>query len=278
MANLKAKLTAGMLALLSSIGCTTSMRFETINADTAPPDSGFEDKYALVVIGSTNIGHYYGISERDNPFNASGKGVYNELKMLGFRDENMIFIGGERATARKIEQIVQDFSQKVDSNDLFVAYIGTHGSPFALMFDNDGRESFSTTEIENAFGQVNPKLGVLYLDSCYSGNVISDLELPKYVLVSSTGKHTRSYSDTTFSSGISFFSQFSDPAADLNNDGHVSIAEAFIASNEDSLNYQQQCINQGVEIAATAGFEQMMYVGSQSSPYYYFADIREWQR
>ncbi len=226
------------------------------------------------MIGSTDIGHNYGFSGYDNPFNASGRRVYNELKMLGFKEENMQFITGETASARKIEDAARDFAQKVDSNDLFVAYIGTHGSPFALMFDNDGRESFTTSEIERAFEQVNPKLGMLYLDSCYSGNVISDLELPKYILVSSTGKHTSSYSDTGFSPGIEFFSQFSSSDADLNNDGHITIAEAFEKSNENALAYQQRRINEGSEFAEMAGFEQMMYVGSEvpNSPYYYFAE------
>lgn len=201
--------------------------------------------------------------------------MYNELKMLGFADENMVFISGENASSRKIESVVKDFAQKVDSNDLFVAYIGTHGSPFALMFDNDGNESFSTSEIEGAFEEVNPKLGVLYLDSCYSGNVISDLELPKYVLVSSTGQHSPSFSDTTFSPGINFFGQFLDSAADMNEDGYVTIAEAFANSNEDALAYQQERINAGSEMAEMAGFEQMMYVGSEvpDSPYSYFSDI-----
>ncbi|MDI6737523.1 MAG: C13 family peptidase [Nanoarchaeota archaeon] len=270
----------GLLAMISALGgaCTTSVRFEPNSANEfAPPITAFQDKYALVVIGSTNIGNYYGFSEQDNPFNASGRGVYNELKMLGFKDENMKFISGETASARKVEDAADEFAQKVDNNDLFVAYIGTHGSPFALMFDNDGRESFTTTEIERAFEKVNPKLGVLYLDSCYSGNVISDLELPRYVLVSSTGKHSYSFSDTFFSPGISFFSQFSDSSADLNHDGHVTIAEAFAKSNEDTLAYQQERISAGSEMAARAGFEQMMYVGSQASPYYYLADVGGWR-
>lgn len=270
-------LKTGLLALVASLGCTTSMRFEPNSANMVSQpsvSSDFQDKYALVVIGSTDIGHYYGIREQDNPFNASGRRVFNELKMLGFKDENMVFISGETASSRKVEDAVKEFAQKVDSNDLFVAYIGTHGSPFALMFDNDGRESFSTSEIENAFEQVQPKLGMLYLDSCYSGNVISDLELPKYVLVSSTGKHSPSYSDTSFSPGIRFFSQFSDSAADLNNDGHVAIGEAFAKSNEDALAYQQRLINEGSELAGMAGFEQIMYVGSEvpDSPYSYFVE------
>ena len=274
---MKLKNTLGLMALIASISgaCTTSSRFMPNSENIAsPPRSNFEDKYALVVIGSIDIGHYYGIREQDNPFNASGRRVFNELKKLGFKEENMVFIGGETASSRKVKDAVEGFAQKVDSNDLFVAYIGTHGSPFALMFDNDGRESFTATEIENAFEQVKPGLGVLYLDSCYSGNVISDLELPRYVLASSTGRHTPSYSDTSFSPGIRFFSEFSSADADLNNDGRVSIAEAFITSNEDALAYQQELISEGSEFAEMAGFEQMMYVGSEvpDSVYYSFTE------
>ncbi|MDD4878810.1 MAG: C13 family peptidase, partial [Candidatus Nanoarchaeia archaeon] len=244
----------------------------------SPPH--FEDKYALVVIGSTDIGNYYGIPEQDNPFNAAGRRMYNQLKMLGFEDENMIFLSSERASSRKLEETLKEFSGKIDSNDLFVAYISTHGSPFALMFDNDGRESFSTSEIENAFEQVQPKLGLLYLESCYSGSVASDLELPRYVIVSSTGKHTPSYSDTSFSSGIEFFSEFLENSSDLNADGLVSIAEAFVKSNEDALAYQQRRISEGSEFAEMASFEQMMYVGSEvpDSAYSYITGAEGWQK
>lgn len=263
---MKQLILSGLMAL--TLGCvTTRFNVETFQNNTV--DSNFQDKYAVVVIGSQDIGNYSGIPESQNPFVAQGRGVYNQLKKLGFKEENMIFLSGNNASARVLEDKLEEMSAKVDSNDLFVTYIGTHGSPYALEMEADGTEMMAVSELSGMLKDIKPKLGLVYIDACYSGSFISDIELENYVAISSTGHYTPSYSSTTFSAGLEFFTALGSQGADLNEDGHITIAEAFISSNESALRFQQEQISNGSEMAGMAGFEQEMYIGDNVSEYYY---------
>lgn len=263
---MKTAILSGLMVL--TLGCaTTHFNVETFQNNTV--NSDFQDRYAVVVIGSHDIGNYSGIPESQNPFVAQGRGIYNQLKRLGFKEENMIFLSGNDASARVLEDKLEEMSIKVDGNDLFVIYIGTHGNPFALEMEADGTEMMTVSELSWMLEDIKPKLGLIYVDACYSGSFISDIELENYVAISSTGHYTPSYSNTTFSAGLEFFTTLKNQGADLNEDGYITIAEAFISSNESALRYQQEQINNGSELAEIAGFEQEMYVGDNVSEYYY---------
>ena len=266
------KLILGALAGLA-LGCSSMAKYETIPQQEAV-NSSFEDRYAIVVAGSGDIGNYYGIPDAQNPFYLHGRNVYNQLQQLGFHREDMTLITNGTASYSKLKRVIEEYVDKVDSNDLFVVYIGTHGSPFNLTLEGDGNEGLSVTELERLLEEVKPKLGIVYVDACYSGAYISDLSLDDYVAISSTGHYTGSYSDTTYTSGLEFFTAFSLPSSDANGDGNVSIAEAFEASNESSARYKQERISAGSEMAESAGFEQEMYIGERASPYYYLMPSR----
>lgn len=264
---MKPKNIALALATLA-LGCSSMARYETLPQQEAV-NSDFQDRYAIVVAGSGDIGNYYGISDTQNPFYLHGRNVYNQLQRLGFGREDMTLITNGTASYSKLKRVIGEYAEKVDSNDLFVVYIGTHGSPFSLTLEGDGNEGLSVTEFEGLLEEIKPKTGIVYIDACYSGAYISDLSLDDYVAVSSTGHYTGSYSDTAYTPGLEFFSAFSLPSSDANGDGNITIAEAFEASNKSSLRYQQNRIVEGSEMAEEAGFEQEMYVGERASPYYY---------
>lgn len=266
------KVILGALATLA-LGCSSMARYET-TPQQETVNSDFQDKYAIVVAGSGDIGNYYGIPDAQNPFYLHGRNVYNQLQQLGFDREDMTLITNGTASYSKLKRIIEEYADKVDSNDLFIVYIGTHGSPFSLTLEGDGIEGLSVTELERLLEEVKPKLGIVYVDSCYSGAYISDLSLDDYVAVSSTGHYTGSYSDTTYTTGLEFFTAFSLPSSDTNGDGNITIAEAFEASNESSARYQQERIAAGSEMAEIAGFEQEMYVGEKASAYYYLMPLQ----
>lgn len=268
---MKNKLLIGLATL--ALGCSSMAKYETIPQHEAVT-SDFQDRYAIVVAGSGDIGNYYGIPDAQNPFYLHGRNVYNQLRQLGFESEDMTLITNGIASYSKLKRVIGEYAEKVDSNDLLVVYIGTHGSPFSLTLEGDGNEGLSVTELERLLEEVKPKLGIVYVDACYSGAYISDLSLDDYVAISSTGHYTGSYSDTTYTSALEFFTAFSLPSSDANGDGNITIAEAFEASNESSARYQQERISAGSEMAESAGFEQEMYVGEKASAYYYLMPSR----
>lgn len=141
------------------------------------------------------------------------------------------------ATQQNLRAILKDFYAKIDDNDIFVVYIGTHGAPSFLEMELDLplRDTFIQEELEN----IHPGFGLLYLDSCSSGTFIRSLGLPEYVLVSLTGD-TLGWGDRYFSGGAYFFENLNDPEADANVDGHVTIEEAFTLADREAAEHRKR--------------------------------------
>lgn len=259
-----------LLPLVLALGCAYGTRFE-VNDQRRVEDINVQDKYALIVVGSSDIGNYYGIPDSQNPFNLEGRAIKADLMRNGFPEDNIYLIDSDHASYSNLLEATGELSRKVDNNDAFIAVISSHGTPFAIEMQNDGI-MMSNGRLEDALENIHPEVGILYIDACYSGNIISSLDLPDYVKISSTESGELSYSDTFFSGSRNFISALFDENSDSNNDEKITIAEAFEASNASAARYQEA--RRG-GMADEASFKQQMYYGENASPYWYIAEEEE---
>jgi len=252
-----------LLPLVLSLGCAYGTQFGPNSPQGTAEETDIQDKYALIVVGSSDIGNYYGIPQSQNPFYIDGVMIRDRLEQNGFKRENIHFLHGADASYAKLTETADELSRKVDGNDAFVAVISTHGTPFALELEADS-QMMRSGQLEDAIEKIRPKVGFLYIDACYSGSIVRDLDLPNYVRVSSTESGTPAYSSTEFSGARNYLKALFDEGSDANKDGRVTFAEAFMASNESAERYQAGLNSQ---MADMASFEQQMYYGDNASPY-----------
>jgi len=271
-------------------------------------------KYALVVVGSSRGERGQSLLDPydKNSFFLAGVYVYQYLKDMGFKEDNIKFLYStgdpdfeeklnsatiedikreqfgkydNKATQENLALLTERLSQKVDDNDIFVLYIGTHGSPKSLEMEADKDDGLYYNELQQMLEKINPGMGLVYLDSCYSGAYIKKLDLPRYILVSTTGEHTYSWVDRDFSGGRFFFENLTDPESDKNLDGKISIREAFIHTTKEAKEHMQRIddylrteYNWGrygsyENVIKSILVEQTMIVGKDASDEFYFIDL-----
>ncbi|MBI1968972.1 caspase family protein [Candidatus Woesearchaeota archaeon] len=238
----------------------------SLKSDIQTPEENESVRYALIMTGSTRgeSGLYLADPLDRNFFSLSGARVYDSLRELGFQPENVrVLHPGQpsfddpmearafaalqeeqfngtydtEATQQNLMDILDEFTVRIDDNDIFVVYLGTHGAPSFLEMERD----FPLTNafIQERLGKIRPGLGILYLDSCSSGTFIRSLDLPEYVLISLTGDML-GWGDRYFSGGAYFFENLNDPEADANVDGHVTIEEAFILADREAAEHRKR--------------------------------------
>lgn len=307
----------GLLAALAlCAGCTYETRFEVNEPLQSPAAIGIQDKYALIVIGSSRGEHEPTLRDPldRNYFFLGGVSVYKALRKIGFEDENMrfLYVDGNpdftesinaeaiaeikerqfnglydnRATHSNIRAVSEEFAQKVGINDAFIFYIGTHGEPFRIEIEEDGTDRLTPSELEDMLKPIQPKVGLLYLDACDSGRFIEELDLPKYVKIASTPAGRIGWADRGFSNGSLFFENLTDNNADMNHDGKITFAEAFIQTNseaEDHMFSIEDYLSENYVWAAGTfttnmreiSVEQSMLLGEEASPYWYLAETEQ---
>lgn len=288
-----------------------------LNMSELQPNGNSVTKYAFVVVGSGRGERAPELSDPidKNFFWLGGVRVYESLRQMGFKAENIRFLYStgdpdftETLEAKAIkmvkkEQFNNDYDNKatedninlhlrrfagfVDSNDIFVMYIGTHGAPNFLELEADGYFSdWSVQEVQEGVDKINPGFGILYSDACHSGAFIAQMNLPEYVLMSTTGEHTYGWGDRYFSGGAFFFQNMTDSEADTNVDGLITVNEAYIRGGiegkehmqriDDYLHYTYNWGGFGsYETEITTGqisVEQRMVIGDVSSADFYFVD------
>lgn len=253
-----------LIPLVLALGCAYGTRFEANSQmERRAEQTEINGKYALIVVGSSNIGHYYGVQEGQNPFYLDGAVIKDELLQNGFKPENIYFLHGANASRRKLSEAIGELEQKVGNDDAFVAVISAHGGPFSIELEGDGR-MMPAREVADLLDDVNPAVGLVYVDSCYSGGFIGEMDLDDYVKISSTESTTPAYSNAEFSGARNYLRALFDGHSDINSDGEVTFAEAFGVSNETAARYQAE---HNSPMAEMASFEQQMYYGENASPY-----------
>lgn len=288
-----------------------------LNMSELQPNGNEVKKYAFVIVGSGRGTRGESLSDPidRNGFWLGGVRVYDSLREMGFQPENMRFLFStgdpdfadtlesraiqrvkeeqfnntydNKATKANINIQLNRFAGLVDSNDIFALYIGTHGAESILELEADGYFGIWTVnEVQKSVDKINPGFGLLYSDACHSGAFIKQLELPEYVVMSTTGEHTYGWGDRYFSGGSFFFQNMTDPQADTNVDGLITVNEAYIRggiesqahmnSIDDYLHYTYNWGGFGsyeTEMATgEVSVEQRMVVGSSVNADFYFVD------
>lgn len=160
------------------------------------------------------------------------------------KDEQFNGTYDNKATEANINIQLRRFAGLVDNNDIFVMYIGTHGAPSFLELEADGYfASWTVQEVQAAVDKINPGFGLLYSDACHSGAFIKQLNLPEYVLISTTGEHTYGWGDRYFSGGAYFFQNMTDGEADTNIDGKITVMEAYTRAQSEADAHMQRIDN-----------------------------------
>ncbi|MDI6737594.1 MAG: C13 family peptidase [Nanoarchaeota archaeon] len=274
-------------------------------------------RYAFVVVASGRGERSPDLSDPidKNFFWLGGVRVYDSLRQMGFEPENIRFLYSRgdpdfnetlesraiqivkkeqfnntydnKATEANINIQLKRFSLLVDNNDIFVLYIGTHGAENMLELEADGYfAAWTVKEVQEAVDKINPGFGILYSDACHSGAFIKQLNLPEYVLISTTGEHTYGWGDRYFSGGSYFFQNMTDGEADTNIDGKITLMEAYTRAQAEANAHMQRIDsyleNQynwdgfgGYESEVATGHisvQQTMVVGNASSPDFYLYD------
>ncbi len=174
-------------------------------------------------------------SDADPDFNEKlNAKVVKEIKQKYMKKSPLLW----NASIKNLERLVDEFAKKVDDNDLFVLVISTHGDPRFL--EMAASEDLSYLKLNRIVKKVNPGYGIIYIDACHSGPYIKKLKgLDSYVMISTTGDYY-GWGDRTFSGSSYFFENLTDPEADKNVDGFVTIQEAFNRAKKEAVEHMQR--------------------------------------
>lgn len=288
-----------------------------LNMQELQPNGNKVTSYAFVIVGSGRGTRGASLSDPidKNGFWLGGVRVYDSLREMGFQPENMRFLFStgdpdfaDTLEARAIQMVKEEqfndsydnkateaniniqlnrFAGLVDSNDIFVMYIGTHGAESMLELEADGYfGAWTVREVQESVDKINPGFGVLYSDACHSGAFIKKMNLPEYVLISTTGEHTYGWGDRYFSGGSYFFQNLTDGEADANVDGKITVLEAFNRAQQEGYNHMQRIDgylrdtynwegfgNYQTQVASgQISVQQNMIVGNKSSYDFYLFD------
>ena len=199
-----------------------------------PPEPEYEDKYAILISGSTNYRHKENLSL-----------AYQVLLENGF-DKGNIFIldtDGERgafyptdydASRASVEDTIGFLSNYIDEKDLLFFYVTNHGGrteaiskdgqaieeSTICLFDGDMPES----ELEILLSSLNYKKAVMVFDQCYSGGFAERMGYGNNICIAASDSDKSSWGNTF---PQAFFKAWRDISADRNMDKRISIQEAF---------------------------------------------------
>ena len=129
------------------------------------------------------------------------------------------------ATAENIANALMKFGKVVTRNDIFVMYLGTHGAEDSVEIEAGNAEAY-VSWFQELLLNIHPRFGLFYSDACHSGVFIRALNLPDFILVSTTG-NALGWADRHYSGAAYFFQSLVDGEADTNVDGKITIEEAY---------------------------------------------------
>jgi len=196
------------------------------------------ERYALMISGATE--------DRDI---ADLSLAYETLLEKGFKKENIYILDSDgveawdypvfgTASKKDIIKAIGELEKKVTSNDLFFLFTTDHGnrvekSLFGLIdyeistFVLGGDEEISQLELAAELERVKPSLGIYLFDQCYSGGFAEQFGGKNIVAIASSKADELAWGDEGDTMGYHFLDAFMKYTADENEDGKVSIKEAF---------------------------------------------------
>lgn len=232
--------------------------------------------YAVLVAGTTYEDSEYG-DIKNKAIIELGE-VYQRLKGLGFDEKNIYLnISGKPNIESLDEQVKKEFetkiqkgtletssrkedilkrigrlSDKIDENDILCLYFVGEG--YMLRFRNekeDKKESYleirrsldtiTKDELKDVLNGINPATGLVYMGQCqsYTFNEIGKTN-DNYIVINASQIYRNAISTNEFSFGRYFFESLMEREADSNNDGDISIEEAFKSASKKFDSKQKQ--------------------------------------
>ncbi len=208
------------------------------------------DKYALLICGKT-YDHTETYRKQNEIYQANLSIAYQVLIENGFSPDKIFIIYDEGhdvflypvdgpANQKNIDAIFDYLPKVVDENDLLFVYVTGHGSWTSKGYKkNKNYEEFSVIYMDTIFkdqkmfseefiGKMNPKLGILLFDQCFSGGFAQETGKKNFIAIAASKANKVSYSELNQSFGGYFMKAFRDKEkSDKDRDGMISIAEAF---------------------------------------------------
>jgi len=193
---------------------------QRISEEIAKPN-GKPDKYGVIISGSSEERH------KENSSLA-----YQILLENGFQRENVYLLDNKGnktslypvddiSSKEAVKKLFSHLEKKVDSEDLLFVYTTGHGdNTFKLALPG---ENLSEKEMEEYLSNIHPKTGILIFDQCSGGNFAKRTGKGRYIGISASEGDKNSKSNTF---PQEFFRSYNNKS-DINNDGKVSVEEAF---------------------------------------------------
>lgn len=209
-------------------------------------NDNYPNKYAVLISGDTEDIYQENLSM-----------AYQILLENGFQRKNVSILGGKGdlsafypifgpASKKSIDCVFDDLSKKIDSNDLLFVYVTGHGDQITLgdvagdkkevskiaSIDLSG-ESLLETDFEKYLINIKSEVGILLFDQCYGGNFAKRFGKGNYIAISASepGKTSK---ENTFP--WAFFHAWRNyDFSDRNNDGKISIGEAFYHAKQHDI-------------------------------------------
>ena len=239
---------AGIALCLASIGChmriasskgprLTFTRLEDKLEQMQAKKNNLPDKYAVIINGDNSTLHIRNVSL-----------VYNLLKQNDFMLRNIFVLSYQKNTKGEqiptyaptfgnLRRVFRFLSDTVDDKDFLFIYGTGHGT-----IKGDAAEmcirkicpvcklphriaTVSEIEFEYLIEDIHPKYGVLVFDQCHAGGFGTKLQARENFVVVCRAAQDESGTCRYFAKA--FFDAFGDASSDVDNNGRISIGEAF---------------------------------------------------
>ncbi len=207
---------------------------QRISQEVAQPN-GQPDKYGIILNGVNDVDTMPDITL-----------VYQIMLENGFSPENIYILSNNCAeyeryiypktdvfTKQSLEMLVGHLSKKIDAEDFLVMYLISH----AKRTNKYGKktvkiaipgEDISAEEFRDYLASIHPKTGLLVFNTCYAGRFARLTGNENYIAISSSDPEHKSEKGFGKIFGGSFFLAYREiDASDSNEDGKISVREAF---------------------------------------------------
>ena len=239
-----------LLAVILALFFTSSLMPSVLslkNLKDASNMGSYDDaEYYAVIVG---IEEFLGIETPGQEYlDESATAFYEKLiNSPNWKQENILLLLNENATKNKIhEALTVWLDDKENESDVVVFYVATHGWKTKLkdrIYGNayfftynssdslyDQETKITDKELDNWLDVLDSKHIAIILENCYSGRFFA-LRQSDRILLAAGGKHI--FCPCNWSTYLKdqifgfFFRQALDGVADINNDGWVTIEEAY---------------------------------------------------
>jgi len=215
---------------------TLDERIEEDHKKGLVQQNGEPDKFAVLIGGDMSSWQW-----------EAQRIAYSTLVKAGFNEEN-IYVLSERSgikshrvddvTSRAtVDKLFDHLGKMVDSQDLLYVAFNGHGtqyatspsdstlkvSAFCLPYPHHEDHIFME-DLITITGKVKPKDKVMFFSMCNGGDLVNQANRLGWQAMSSSGVRRFSYGSTI---PRAFYKAFSDPDSDINNDGELSLGEAY---------------------------------------------------